>query len=291
MATGLSLSTRSSIAHSSRANRNVTMAQAIPDLLVRMMDVSEDSVQCVRKTAEVPPRVSIYDVIGLITGFSSTVCSHTFIRLQEAYPEVVGSLCTNFKFPGRGQRDTPVTDAEGIVTVIMLLPGRTAAMARQSAANVLVRYLGGDLSMVREVMHNHDVQAELPEEHPVAVFGQSVQPSAPTPYELDMSRNARMQTLATAFTSAQAIGSTSLLRVQDALQRAIDDALLPPGETTDQYVDSAAILLERGYVGDQIMRLAPELGKDLKMVYERTTLWPRPPPGRLVPPCGRRGSH
>ena len=122
--------------------------------------------------------------------------------------------------------------------------------------------------MVREVMHNHDVQAELPEEHPAAVFGQSVQPSAPTPYELDMSRNARMQTLATAFTSAQAIGSTSLLRVQDALQRAIDDALLPPGETTDQYVDSAAILLERGYDGDQIMRLAPELGKDMKMVYE-----------------------
>ena len=102
------------------------------------------------RAAEMPPRVSIYDVIGLITGMPSTVCSHTFIRLQEAYPEVT-TLCSNFKFPGRGQRDTPVTDAEGIVTIVMLLPGRTAAMARQYAANVLVRYVGGDLSLVREV--------------------------------------------------------------------------------------------------------------------------------------------
>ena len=46
-----------------------------------------------------------------------------------------------FKFPGRGQRDTPVTDAEGIIQIIMLLPGRAAAIARQSAANVVVRYL------------------------------------------------------------------------------------------------------------------------------------------------------
>ena len=241
------------------------MSQAIPDLLVRMMDVSDDSVQRVRKTAETPPRVSICDVIGLVTGFSSTVCSHTFLRLQDAYPEV-GSVWSNFRFLGRGQRDTPMTDAEGIVTIIMLSPGRAAAMARQSAANVLVRYLGGDLSLVQEVMHNHNLQAELEPEHPAAIFGQSVQPPGPTPYEIEMARNARMQALHAAYQLAQAIDSTSQPRLRVEAQRAIDDVLLPHGETTDQYVDAAAILRERAFTEDQIARLAPEFGKDLKLV-------------------------
>ena len=153
MTTGLSLSTRSSIAHSSRANRNAAMTQAIPDLLVRMMDVSEDSVQCVRKTAEVPPRVSVYDVLGVITGLQLNNSLNIFQRLCNQFPEVT-TLCSNFRFPGRGQRDTPVTDAEGIVTIVMLLPGRAAAMARQYAANVLVRYVGGDLILVREASGN-----------------------------------------------------------------------------------------------------------------------------------------
>ena len=102
------------------------------------------------RAAEMPPRVSIYDVIGLITGYTASNSAHMYDRLVVQFPEVCAT-CTNFKFPGRGQRDTPVTDAEGIVTIIMLLPGRTAAMARQYAANVLVRYVGGDLSLVREV--------------------------------------------------------------------------------------------------------------------------------------------
>ncbi len=244
--------------------RRSAMSQAIPDLLVRMMDVTDDSVQRVRKTAEVPPRVSIYDVIGLITGYTASNSAHMYDRLVVQFPEVCAT-CTNFKFPGRGQRDTPVTDAEGIVSIIMLLPGRAAAVARQSAANVLVRYLGGDLTLVREVMHNHNLQAELEPEHPAAIFGQSV-PSGPTPYEIEMARNARMQALHAAYQLAQAIDSTSQPRLRVEAQRAIDDVLLPQGETTEQYVDAAAILRERAFTEEQIARLAPELGKDLKLV-------------------------
>jgi len=148
----------------------------------------------------------------------------------------------------------------------MLLPGRTAAMARQSAANVLVRYLGGDLTLVQEVMHNHNLQVQLEPEHPAAIFGQSVQPSGPTPYEIEMARNARMQALHAAYQLAQAIDSTSQPRLRVEAQRAIDDVLLPEGETTAQYADAAAILRERAFTEAQIARLAPELGKDLKLV-------------------------
>ena len=65
-----------------------------------------------------------------------------------------------------------MTDAKGIVTIIMLFPKRAAAMACHSAANELVmRYLGGDLSLVRELMHNHSVQVDLDTEHPAVIFG------------------------------------------------------------------------------------------------------------------------
>ena len=47
----------------------------------------------------------------------------------DQYPEV-GPNWSHLKFKGRGQRDTCVTDAKGIVEVIMLLPGQQAARVR-----------------------------------------------------------------------------------------------------------------------------------------------------------------
>ena len=49
-----------------------------------------------------------------------------FKRLQHDHPEVTANS-SDFKFRGRGQRDTPVTDVRGIVEIIMLLPGQQAA--------------------------------------------------------------------------------------------------------------------------------------------------------------------
>jgi hypothetical protein len=186
--------------------------QNIPDLMVSMVELDDDSVQRVRKTAENPPRVSVYDVLGGVTGYAPEDRNKLFQRLCEQFPEV-RTICTNFKFPGRGQRDTPVTDAEGITQIIMLLPGRAAAIARQSAANVVVRYLGGDVSLVREIMANRDMQAQLEPDHPASIFGQSVR-QGPLPHEIEAARNARMQALNAAFTLAQAIDSSSLGRLR-----------------------------------------------------------------------------
>jgi len=149
----------------------------------------------------------------------------------------------------------------------MILPGRAAAIARQSAANVVVRYLGGDVTLVREIMANRNMQAQLEPEHPATIFGQSVR-QGPTPHEIEAARNARMQTLSTAYHLALTINSTSQDRLRVEAQKAIDDVLLPPGDTTEQYVDAAGILRERAYTEERIGRLAGELGKDLKMVAE-----------------------
>ena len=52
--------------------------------------------------------------------------------MSSKYPEVDGNI-VHFKFKGRGQRETPVTGARGIIEVIMLLPGQQAPRVRQLA--------------------------------------------------------------------------------------------------------------------------------------------------------------
>ena len=163
-------------------------------------------------------------------------------------------------------KGSATADAEGIIQIIMLLPGRAAATARKSAANVIVRYLGGDMSLVDEVLANKQIQAELDPEHPARIFGESV-PKQPSLYEMEMTRNARMQSLSAAFQLAQAINSTSLPRLQAEAQKAIDEVLLPPGDKTEDYVDATEILLERAYTREQVERLSGEFGKDLKLVF------------------------
>ena len=74
----------------------------------------------------------------------------------EVYPNWI-----NFRFPGRGQRETTIADVRGIVEIVMLLPGRHAARIRRQAAELLCRYLGGDLALVDEVCRNRGFQEQL----------------------------------------------------------------------------------------------------------------------------------
>ena len=62
-------------------------------------------------------------------------------RISIGYPEVK-AICFDFKFPGRGQRDTPVTDAKGIVEIIMLQTTERTARVRRQATELLCWYVG-----------------------------------------------------------------------------------------------------------------------------------------------------
>ena len=114
----------------------------------------------IRKTNETPPRISIIDVAIAVTGKTHHDAAQDYPRLLNQYPEV-GTNWFHLKFPGRGQRDTPVVDVRGIVEIVMLLPGRHAARVRRQAAELLCRYLGGDLALVDEVCRNRGFQEEL----------------------------------------------------------------------------------------------------------------------------------
>ncbi len=128
IATGMQALT-AEIATLTASARPRAMLQNIPDLMMSMAQLDEDSVQGLRKTAEVPPRVSVYDVLGAVTGYAPNNCVNLWQRLSDQFPEVT-SLSSNFKFPGRGQRDTPVVDTRAIAIILATL-GRAASQFRK----------------------------------------------------------------------------------------------------------------------------------------------------------------
>ncbi len=144
----------------------------------------------IRKTNETPPRVSIYDLINVVCDTDRG--RNIFYEMKEKYPDIcikqsketVGNhsascfsgeeMSEYFQFPGERQRPTPVADARGVVMIINLLSGPKAAMFRLQSADVIVRYLGGDKSLIEEIKRNADLQEVLPTDAPIAIFGQDV---------------------------------------------------------------------------------------------------------------------
>ena len=134
-------------------------------------------VKQLRKTNDRPPRVSVIDTICAITDKDGRHAAEALRDLISKYPEVDGNI-VHFKFKGRGQRETPITDARGIIEVIMLLPGQQASRVRCQAAALLCRWLGGDLSLVNEICRNRGFQEELAvqsPDDPRRLFGEAVE--------------------------------------------------------------------------------------------------------------------
>lgn len=128
--------------------------------------------QQIRVTPGSPRQVSVYDLIQVVT--HNKQYKRTWKDLHEKYPEV-GVHTTYFKFPGRGQRETPVVGAKGLVTIVNLLQGERAAKFRAAEADVLVRYLGGDLGLIGEIQGIREAQRQLPADHPARIFGEHVE--------------------------------------------------------------------------------------------------------------------
>jgi hypothetical protein len=239
--------------------------------------ISEASLQQIRKTAETPPRVSVIDVIRAITGLSGSNGHNVLQRLFESYPEV-STNCRNFKFPGRGQRDTPVADARGIAEIIMVLPGRAAKVFRRQTASVLVRYLGGDLTLVEEVAAIRLAQEQLPEDHPARVFGQTVESKAAKRMreenevaEMELrSKKVRVQhlteMLAVGFKFQTEFGipvdDRDRMRAKDMINSAMFSAI--EGATDDKEICIRGFLLEQGV---RTFGMDLKLGKLAKKLY------------------------
>ena len=69
----------------------------------------------IRKTDESPPRISVIDVAVVITGKDANNAARAVGVVKDRYPEVTQNL-SDFKFPGRGQRKTPVANLHEVQT-------------------------------------------------------------------------------------------------------------------------------------------------------------------------------
>ena len=101
----------------------------------------------IRRTSD--GRASVIDLIMVIGGHKSP--REVWKRLMERNPEAV-TKCDGFKFLGRGQQKTPVTDRKGWAYIIGLLPGVVGNKYREEAANLVLRYLDADVTLAEEIV-------------------------------------------------------------------------------------------------------------------------------------------
>ena len=146
---------------------------ALRQQLAEIKKVSLEEVGRIRMTPQKMP--SLVDVVVILTEQASKNAASTIQRLLQAHPDLARKV-SQLKFGGRGgNRDSLVPkDLATLIEIIFLLPGRSAAKVRQSAAQIFVRYLGGDLSLIHEVERMNHVQTFLREndpEHPLRAFG------------------------------------------------------------------------------------------------------------------------
>ena len=237
--------------------------------------------------------LSIYDVVGWITGQSIRDCRRLWARILEEHPTLT-SVCSSVQFPmkgpGRPGQATPATDAKGIVPVIMVLPGKAASGFRRTMSDILVRYAGGHPSLVEEVYANRRAQMELAAadpENPMRVFGDEVEKNlddlewrelqlvdaktalvrAETRKMEQESKLLTLQGIALAqqVSAQMGFGFETNVKYQAMVRAAVDAAMLPPGKSPSSGLDAAEYLRLHGHTEHQIACLAGELGKWFKL--------------------------
>jgi len=104
-------------------------------------------------------QISVVDVImnvcftqndGSLTNSARPNALTYYKRLQSDHEEL-NTNCVGFKFPGRGQQETPVAGKNGILQILQLLRGKRAAKFRQSMATLLEQYLDADMGLADDI--------------------------------------------------------------------------------------------------------------------------------------------
>lgn len=92
---------------------------------------------------------SVFDMIKILGGQKNP--HQVWERLFESHPEVL-TKCENFRFPGRGQRDTPVAkDKEGAFYILGLLPGEVGRKYREQSAKLFTKWLEDPAGLVGDL--------------------------------------------------------------------------------------------------------------------------------------------
>lgn len=129
----------------------------------------------IRVTTESPPRLSAIDLTMVVCQVDSKYSSEIFNKTDDEVSVNYG----HFKFPGQGQRETPVVTATQAFELIMVLKGKMAGQYRKQMADIIRRYFAGDSALHAEVVANNTsveplnaiCRAELDSERAAVVGG------------------------------------------------------------------------------------------------------------------------
>jgi hypothetical protein len=94
-------------------------------------------------------QISVFDFIKVVGG--QVKPKNVWYELEKKYKNEVALFSGHFKFKGPGQKDTPVINVQGMVKLLFWLPGETAKQFRSKSAETMIRYLGGDLTLIDEI--------------------------------------------------------------------------------------------------------------------------------------------
>ena len=111
--------------------------------IVPLACISEDA--HIRYTTVPSLLISLIDVFKVLTGKDNHDASRTLNSVLERFPEL-GTNVTKYKFPGKGQRDTPVADLETVLMIMQHIPGPLAQQYREWTAKVLREHIARDKS-------------------------------------------------------------------------------------------------------------------------------------------------
>lgn len=162
---------------------NITDTDAItPEMVALPAGLGEllgrDKLPAVRKA---PGRelYSLADVGRALLGKPVNEAGEDLRRVISKFPDLQARcLMVKFTATRRQPVDVKVGDLPLVVEYIMLLPGKTAARIRAEAAKLLVRFLGGDETLLDEVREMRHVQEHLKEVDPTdwrRAFGEAVE--------------------------------------------------------------------------------------------------------------------
>jgi hypothetical protein len=133
-----------------------------------------------------------------------------------------------------------------------------------------VRYIGGDLSLIQEVMDNNAAQQRLAHEdpeNPALLFseavGQTASSSLPDARYWD-ERRAKTEAIIATYKLAKDAGIEIGEAHRKAASDIINEIVLPPGKTQEEMVDAAGILKRKGHAPLEISRMSSEFGRALK---------------------------
>ena len=136
----------------------------------------------IRKTNENPPRISIVDLIRVITRVVNP--NKTWSDIKKGHPDIMITknyhFSDDYRLTKQGSKGSPVINASGAISIINVLPGALAASFRAAWSNIISRYIGGDVTLMDEIDRNRSIQAQAASDDPIRVFepGQSIDADA-----------------------------------------------------------------------------------------------------------------